>query len=203
MEKRSVKLSSDYVKKERTIFETYGLNNDSYSDNHKGLLDILFDNIDKAPLTPPKKYDIPDCKKFTDIDGKYHCVTGKRNKLVQYKTTHLAICTICVKQGGNIPLAEPEQNTEEAVTTIVLPEPVKVGEVPQLDKEGNEIYTPIQGYEKILFYVRSDGGKLCPFEKGLIAYKFVCKACEKNYPAKHESCLTLLRNHCKTNEVKT
>jgi hypothetical protein len=134
-------------------------------------------------------------KIFSDTDGVFYCVTGKKRSTVTYRKKHLSICDKCVIQGGNISLKEPEPDLTGV--TVVLPEPAKAGEQPPVDAHGNEIYTPIKVYEKLIGYQRSDGGKLCPFEKGLITCKFVCYNCGRNYPAKHEACLTLLRSHAK------
>jgi hypothetical protein len=194
MEKRSVRLDSDAAQREHRIFEAYGLIADSFSDNYRKLLEILDDNINTIPLTPPTIYKVPDCKKFADVDGVYYCVKAKKSSCVQYKPTRLAICDRCVSTGGNISLTEPE--TVKPVE-IILHEPVLVGQQPEPEEEPKPLggYTPVKGFEKVLFYQRTDGGKFCPFEKNFIVYKFVCKECEINQPEKHEACLTLLRNY--------
>jgi hypothetical protein len=196
VEKRSFRLGSDDVSRERKVFEGYGIHEDSCSDNYRKLLEILCENLSKGVLSPEPVYSTPDCKKFTEIQGKFYCVSGKKRSTVTYKKTHLSICDSCVKQGCNDSIKAPI--LDEPTPEPVLPEPVKVGEVPTdeteiLQPHQTEQFVPVKGFEKTLFYARSDGGKFCPFKSGkeAVVYKWDCDRCKDFYFAKYQACLKL------------
>jgi hypothetical protein len=191
--KRSFRLSSEDEDKEHKVFEGYGIHEESASDNYRKLLNILCENLIKGVKSPDAVYTTPDCKCFTEIQGQFYCVKGKKHTTINYKKTHLSICNSCVAQGCNDPIKAPI--VEAAEPEPVLPEPAKVGELPDETEptplHPTEQFTPVKGYEKILFYMRSDGGKFCPFEKNLIVYRFNCVLWEEKHPEKYQACLTL------------
>lgn len=189
MKGRSVRLGSDDDERERQIFERYGINQDTFSDNYRALLRLLHENLHKETPVPPAKYEKPDCKHLSEPQPSiFHCVYQRANAPPHIKAVHLIDCAACMK------LRNPVTNETPSTTLSPPREETAAIQTQRIQFADDEHLTPFEGYEKVAFYVRSDNGKFCPFEhdkRAQVVYKYNCLNCEKHHNKKYLACLTL------------
>lgn len=202
MKGRSVRLSSEDETLERTVFEGYGITGDTFAVNYRALIHFLHENLHKSTLPPPPKFAKPDCEHLSEIDtSKFHCVYERKNAPPSIKPDlHLIDCAHC-KQQKETRLAKEKINIPET-TPVILPPVAVQGDLPPTEEPAatriqfadDEHLEPIEGWQKIINYSKTDGSKICPFEHNKqyrFVYRFFCVNCERNHPKKYSACLAL------------
>ena len=199
MEKRSVRLSSEEVIAEREIFEGYGINEGSYSDNYRTLLRFLTEHIRKNGATVPSvKHEKPNCKFLTEpLPSKYHCVHIRENAPPKVASVHLSDCAKCyvlrLQAQTSKPQVQPVQPAKAVgeIKAEILP---SFSSNRSFNFVPSSAFTPNPAFGRIeVNYVDHFGRRVCPFEEchKWLVYPSVCGVCRKEHKEKHDACVKL------------
>jgi len=188
----TVRLSPTDEQRAKKIFDYFGANGDSFSEQYRDFLNRcsqFLDNAEKAEQTVKVSENLTPiyCKlrfSLNTVEGiKFYCANRppKATPLLD-----LAICRVCTAIRYNIKLTENNQVKEQKET---VPEKEPEQTTPPALPEGF-IYKTIADFQKVSRDVKSDGSRWCPFST-CRKYPLDCEKCKKQNKENWDFCLSV------------